>query len=539
MALANREIKQQIFSNGRNSTALVPAPPIIDAELIEASSQAEQTQAAHYNPHEAIKGHGLRGWLRALHIITTFALYHLFVFVYHRGWLTGGKEESEEKHLQWQATWLSRQFLKLGPTFIKIGQAVSTRADLLPLTYIKEFTKLQDRVPAFPNDIAFAIIEYELGQPISALFAEIEAEPVASASLGQVYRGRLHTGEIVAIKVQRPELAQTINFDLAVLRRLARFANRYESLARGADWEGMLDEFAAVIFEEMDYVQEGRNAETFRHNFRKWREVYVPKIHWGLVNTRVLTMEFIEGTKVIDLQTLDERGLNRREVVRLIARTYLKQLLEDGYFHADPHPGNLRVLDDGRMAFFDFGMVGRITPELQSKIIDAFFHIVERDVRGLTQDLINLNFLPPATDLNAIRLLVEKLFSDYLNLKLGEVNFKELTYELAEVVYEYPFRIPANFTYIIKAIMTLEGVGITLDPNFSFFDIAKPFAKEFMLKREGRFFRDQLIKKLIYGEQGEIQWGKVWKLTKMAAKMMWEDLAGRTPPPPSLLTGAK
>jgi predicted unusual protein kinase regulating ubiquinone biosynthesis (AarF/ABC1/UbiB family) len=539
MALAKQEIEQQIHSNGRNGTALIPAPPIIDAELIETSNQAAQTAVARYNPHETIKGHGLRGWLRALHIVTTFALYHLFIFVYHRGWLTGDKAEGEEKHLQWQATWLSRQFLKLGPTFIKIGQAVSTRADLLPLTYIKEFTKLQDRVPAFPNEQAFAIIERELGQPINALFAEIEPEPVAAASLGQVYRGRLHTGEVVAIKVQRPALAATINFDLAVLRSLARFANRYESLARGADWEGTLDEFAAVIFEEMDYVQEARNAETFRHNFRKWREVYVPKIYWGYVNTRVLTMEFIEGTKVIDLQTLDERGLNRREVVRLIARTYLKQLLEDGYFHADPHPGNLRVLDDGRMAFFDFGMVGRITTELQNNIIDAFFHIVDRDVRGLTQDLINLNFLPATTDPNTIRPVVEKLFSDYLNLKLGEVNFKELTYELAEVVYEYPFHIPANFTYIIKAIMTLEGVGITLDPNFSFFDVAKPFAKEFMLKREGRFFRDQIIKKLIYGEQGEIQWGKVWKLTKMAAKMIWEDLAGKTPPPPSLLTGPK
>jgi predicted unusual protein kinase regulating ubiquinone biosynthesis (AarF/ABC1/UbiB family) len=308
--------------------------------------------------------------------------------------------------------------------------------------------------------------------------------PVAAASLGQVYRGRLHTGEVVAIKVQRPELEQTINFDLAVLRWLARFAARYPSLTRGVNWEGTLDEFAAVIFEEMDYVQEARNAEAFRYNFRKWREVYVPKIYWSHVSPRVLTMEFIEGTKVIDLQTLDERQINRVEVVRLIARTYLKQLLEDGYFHADPHPGNLRVLDDGRLAFFDFGMVGRITAEMQDKMIDAFFHIVDKDVHGLTQDLINLHFLAPTIDPNAIRPVVEKLFSDYLTLKLGEVRFKELTYELAEVMYEYPFHIPANFTYIIKAIMTLEGVGITLDPKFSFFDVAKPFAKEFMLKRE-------------------------------------------------------
>jgi predicted unusual protein kinase regulating ubiquinone biosynthesis (AarF/ABC1/UbiB family) len=530
MAVAEQELKAEWLA--QPNTALVPMQPVIEGELIE---PAQPAPVARYNPDEQIKGHGLRGWLRAIHIISTFALYHVFVFVYHRGWFVGQEPESEQKHLQWQAAWLSRQFLKLGPTFIKIGQAVSTRADLLPLTYIQEFSKLQDRVPAFPNEQAFEILERDLKQPVSAAYADIETEPIASASLGQVYRGRLHTGEIVAIKIQRPELATTINFDLAVLRRIATFMSRYESLSRGVDWHGTLDEFAAVIFEEMDYVQEARNAEVFRDNFKKWREVYVPRIHWSHVAPRVITMEFIEGTKVNDLAELDARGLNRVEVVRLIARTYLKQLLEDGYFHADPHPGNLRVLSDGRMAFFDFGMVGRITPALQDKMIDAFFHIVERDVRGMTQDLINLEFLPKDIDPATIRPVIEKLFADYFNLKLGEVRFKDLTYEMAEVIYQYPFRFPPHFTYIIKAIMTLEGLGITLDPNFNFFDVAKPFAKEFMLRREGKFFRDQLLRKLVYGEQGQIQWGKMWKLTKMAAKLWWEDVTGKTPPPPSLL----
>jgi predicted unusual protein kinase regulating ubiquinone biosynthesis (AarF/ABC1/UbiB family) len=180
-------------------------------------------------------------------------------------------------------------------------------------------------------------------------------------------------------------------------------------------------------------------------------------------------------------------------------------------------------MEDGRLAFFDFGMVGRITPKLQTQMIDAFFHIVERDVRGLTQDLINLEFLATSVDVNAIRPVVEKLFSDYLNLKLGDVRFKELTYELAEVIYEYPFRIPAHFTYVMKAIMTLEGMGIAMDPNFSFFDVAKPYAKEFMLKREGKYLRELLIKKLIYGDNEEIQWGKMWKLAKIAVKSYWDN----------------
>jgi predicted unusual protein kinase regulating ubiquinone biosynthesis (AarF/ABC1/UbiB family) len=283
----------------------------------------------------------------------------------------------------------------------------------------------------------------------------------------------------------------------------------------------------------MDYVQEGRNAETFRQNFRKWREVYVPTIYWTHTATRVLTMEFIDGTKVLDLEAQRASGINPADIVTLIARTYLKQLLEDGYFHADPHPGNLRIMADGRLAFFDFGMVGRISPRLQSMMIDAFFHIVERDVRGLTQDLVNLNFLTPGIDFGLIRPVVEQLFSDYLNLRLGDVRFKELTYDLAEVMYEYPFTIPANFTYIIRAIMTLEGIGIAMDPNFSFFDVAKPYAKEFMLKREGRFIRDQLVKRLLYGENNQIQWGKAWKLAKMAFKMYYDSFVQGLGPPAS------
>ncbi len=507
---------------------VLESPPGIDGrELVVAPVETPVANVGRYNPTDEIAGHGLRGYFRALRIIWTFALYHVFVYSYHRGWFIGGKDESEEKHLQWQAAWISRQLLRLGPTFIKIGQSISTRADLLPLAYIKELSKLQDSVPSFPRAEAMATIERELGESVSALYAEIEAEPVAAASLGQVYRARLHSGEEVAVKVQRPHLAERINFDLAVLRLIARFMIRFPRLTRGVDWEGTIDEFAAVIFEEMDYVQEGRNAETFRQNFQKWPEIYVPRIHWSHTSVRVLTMEFIDGLKVLELDAQRERGIDPAEVVKLIARTYLKQLLEDGFFHADPHPGNLRIMADRRLAFFDFGMVGRITPKLQSSMIDAFFNIVERDVSGLTQDLINLDFLAPGIDFKVIRPVVEQLFSDYLNLRLGEVRFKELTYELAEVMYEHPFRIPPNFTYIIRAIMTLEGIGIAMDPNFSFFDVAKPYAKEFMLKREGRSIRDALLKRIIYGEGGQIQWGKAWKLAKIAFKMYYDTfLAG-------------
>ncbi|MGI9105781.1 MAG: ABC1 kinase family protein [Pyrinomonadaceae bacterium] len=459
--------------------------------------------------------------LRALRGRTVDRLIGLTRYIVFRG---ADESSSKEARLRRQAEWLKTSLIKLGPTFIKIGQSLGTRGDLLPLAYVKELSLLQDQVPPFPTAEAYARIEAELGRSLQEAYAEIDAGPVAAASLGQVYRARLHTGEEVAVKVLRPDLAETVSFDLAIMRRLVARLSRYPSFNANADWEGMLGEFAETIFEEMDYAHEARNAERFRANFKDWRVIHVPRIHFTHSTAHVLTMDFIRGTKVVDLEALRARRISPVKVNRLLIRTYLKQLLEDGFFHADPHPGNLLVMDDGRLAFFDFGMAGRITPRLQSQMIDAFFHVVARDVHGLAQDLINLNFLKPGVDPELVRPVVEGLFEHYLNLKLGEVNFKELTYDLAEVMYDYPFRLPSNFTYIMRALMTLEGIGIVTDPGFSFFETAKPYAKEFMLRREGKQFRKLILDKFTgrESEDGRIQWGKMWKLAKMAAKMYLE-----------------
>jgi len=532
-----------------------PAPPALTEELVDG----------------ILKGRGLRGWLRAGNIARVLGLLSLYLFLdtydiragfnqraverereaarlqgrraQFRAWtsaLTSAVLDKLIRSLRWfvfrgidgsvkkearldkQAVWLRESLIKLGPTFIKIGQALGTRADLLPLAYVKELGKLQDQVPSFPTTEAYARIESELGMTLQQAFAEIDAEPIAAASLGQVYRARLHSNHEVAVKVQRPNLESILSFDIAVLYRLVQLTNRFFPKANeNADWEGMLREFYTTIFEEIDYVKEGRNADRFRQNFRTWKVIRVPKIYWSHTSSRVLTLEFVRGTKVVDIEGLKSHRISAVKVNRLLVKTYLKQLLEDGFFHADPHPGNLLVMDSGHLAFFDFGMVGRITPKLQSQMIDAFFHVVGRDVHGLGQDIINLNFLKPGVDPELIRPVVEGLFEHYLNLKLGEVNFKELTYDLAEVVYEYPFRLPANFTYVMRALMTLEGIGIVTDPGFSFFETAKPFAKEFMLRREGKAFRNLILDKLTGRENGDgkIEWAKVWKLTKMAAKM--------------------
>lgn len=426
---------------------------------------------------------------------------------------TASKDANQEK----QAVWLKEKLIELGPTFIKMGQSMGTRADLLPLPFVKELGTLVDSVPAFPNDIAFARIEHELGRKINEVYAEFELDPVAAASLGQVYRARLHTGEEVAVKVQRPNLEATIKGDIVILKKVANFAERFPQLNENADWSGMLREFDSTIHEEMDYAAEGRNAEKFQESFKTWSNIHVPTIYWNATTSKVLTMEFIHGTKVTDLEEQARRNISPAKVNRLLIKTYLKQLLEDGFFHADPHPGNLLVMNDGRLAFFDFGMVGRITPQLQAKMIDAFFHVVGKDPGGIAEDLIELDFLKPGTSPAIVKPVVEKMFEFHFNLKLKDVNFKELTYDLADVMYDYPFRLPSNFTYIMRALMTLEGIGIITDPEFNFFETAKPYAKEFMLRREGNDFRKMFVSKLMGRDDGgKIDWDRTWKLAKMA-----------------------
>ncbi|HRI02261.1 MAG TPA: AarF/ABC1/UbiB kinase family protein [Pyrinomonadaceae bacterium] len=460
----------------------------------------ELTRAAFYGE----KLYGVKQWF--FHIIM-LGLRRFFI----------GNSTNKEANQEKQAVWLKEKLIKLGPTFIKIGQSMGTRADLLPLPFVKELGTLVDQVPPFPNDVAFAIIEHELGKKINEVYAEFELEPVAAASLGQVYRARLHSGEEVAVKVQRPNLDATIKGDIVILKKVANFAERFPQLSENADWPGMLREFDVTVHEEMDYVAEGRNAEQFRESFKTWSNIHVPTIHWHATTKKVLTMEFIHGTKVTDLEGQAARNISPAKVNRLLIKTYLKQLLEDGFFHADPHPGNLLVMEDGRLAFFDFGMVGRISPLLQAKMIDAFFHVVDKDPGGIAQDLIELDFLKPGTSHDSIKPVVERMFEFHFNLKLKDVNFKELTYDLADVMYDYPFRLPSNFTYIMRALMTLEGIGIVTDPEFNFFETAKPYAKEFMLRREGKDFRKIFVDKIMgRDEGGSIDWDRTWKLAKMA-----------------------
>lgn len=418
---------------------------------------------------------------------------------------------------------------KMGPTFIKLAQLLSTRADLLPQPYIDALTRLQDKVGPFPFTEVEQIVAGELGVRISKAFSRFDATPIAAASLGQVHRAALRDGREVVVKVQRPGIREEMSKDMDVLGDMAAFLDTHTEAGRKYEFTPFLEEFRKNLLRELDYRLEARNLVIFSNNLRDFDRIVVPQPVEDYTTSRVLTMDYISGRKITSLTPLGKIDLDGYQLAEHLFQAYLQQILIDGFFHADPHPGNLLVMDTGHLAFFDFGMVGRITPGLQSKMIDAFFHVVGRDTGGLAQDLINLDFLKPGVNPESVRPVVEGLFRHYINLKLGDVNFKELTYDLAEVMYEYPFRLPSNFTYIIRALMTLEGIGLVTDPGFSFFETARPYAKEFMLKREGKQFRRLLLDKITGRDEGRINWGKMWKLAKLAAKTYLEKDDPRRP----------
>ncbi|HNH81044.1 MAG TPA: AarF/ABC1/UbiB kinase family protein [Acidobacteriota bacterium] len=457
---------------------------------------------------------------RLLYVIWVLAGFGLYLYCDLRGWLRKrDQNENTEQRMRRQAARLRERLIKLGPTFIKIGQALGTRADLLPVAYVDELAKLQNRVPAFPNREAYAIIERELGRPPQQVFARFEPDPIAAASLGQVYRARLQNGKEVVVKVQRPHLETLITLDLVILRRIGRFLLRYPQFFKGADWLGMIDEFERVIHEEMDYRMEGRNAERFKKNFASWPEVHVPIIYWEYSTSLVLTMEFIQGIRVTDAKSLAAAGINARQVNEVMHRAYFKQLLEDGFFHADPHPGNILVMRDGRLAFFDFGMVGRITPKLQSQMVSAFFHILDRDFDGIVNDLISLEFLSPEVNLDEFRPIVVDLFKRKVDIKLSEVRFKDLTYELGEIIYKYPFTTPTAFTFIMRALMTLEGISIQMNPEFNFLEVARPYARDFLFRRDSAKLREKVWQSLHDVRSGKFDWHRLYTLAKSAVSL--------------------
>ncbi|MFO0140899.1 MAG: ABC1 kinase family protein, partial [Aphanizomenon sp.] len=410
---------------------------------------------------------------------------------------------------------------KLGPAYIKIGQALSTRPDLVPPIYLEELTRLQDQLPAFPNEIAYQFIEEELGAPPSEIYAELSSQPIAAASLGQVYQGRLKTGEEVAIKVQRPDLRERITIDLYILRKLAAWVQRNIKRVR-SDLVGILDELGDRIFEEMDYIHEGENAERFFELYGSMKDIYVPKIYWEYTNRRVLTMEWINGIKLTQPEKIAALGVNARYLIEVGVQCSLRQLLEHGFFHADPHPGNLLATMDGKLAYLDFGMMSEVKPAQRYGLIEAIVHVVNREFDSLAKDYVKLEFLTPETDLTPIIPAFAKVFANAEGASVADLNIKSITDDLSALMYEYPFRVPPYYALIIRSLVTLEGIAIYIDPNFKVLSEAYPYVAKRLLTDPADELRTSLQELLF--KDGKFRWNRLENLLKNARSNQEYDL---------------
>lgn len=420
--------------------------------------------------------------------IWSFVLTLLFkLWLYNKSWsYPGGVTEAKQAaRRKTQAVWIRNTLLDLGPTFIKVGQLFSTRADIFPGEYVEELAKLQDKVPAFSYEQVEATIEKELGKKIPELFHNFEPIPLAAASLGQVHKAVLHTGESVVVKVQRPGLKKLFEIDLQILKGITRYFQNHPKWGRGRDWLGIYEECCRILWEEIDYLNEGRNADTFRRNFRGYDWVNVPRIYWRYATSRVLTLEYLPGIKISQYEALEAAGLDRKAIARQGAQAYLLQLLNSGFFHADPHPGNIAVSANGALIFYDFGMMGRIKSNVREGLMQTLFGIAQKDGDRVVQSLIELGAIAPTDDMGPVRRSVQYMLDNFMDKPFENQSVAAISDDLYEIAYNQPFRFPATFTFVMRAFSTLEGVGKGLDPEFNFMEVAKPYAMQLMTDMNG------------------------------------------------------
>jgi predicted unusual protein kinase regulating ubiquinone biosynthesis (AarF/ABC1/UbiB family) len=508
---------QEVFSDPRNAGRFQEAslqndesPDCPKGKPALRDRSSNEIQFQRYDSVAIAKYYRLRPWLyiwRTLVVVWCFG-----TFIFNLAWdkWTGQTEKNKQK----RASQLRKVLTYLGPTFIKVGQALSTRPDLIRKDFLEELIKLQDQLPPFDNQIAFDIIESQLGLSIDRAYREISPHPVAAASLGQVYRAVLHTGEEVAVKVQRPNLRPLLTLDLFLMRCAAERLGPWLPLNLGHDLTLIVDEFGTKLFEEIDYVNEGYNAERFATNFRNDPEVKVPVIYWQYSSYLVLTLEWINGFKLTDTENIKALGIDPNAIVKIGVTSGLRQLLEFGFFHADPHPGNLFATTDGRMAYIDFGMMDQLEETAKETIASAVVQLINKDYEALAEDFVKLGFLTPNTDIQPIVPALEKVWGNAIGKSVGDFNFKTITDDFSELMYEYPFRVPAKFALIIRSLVTQEGLALSLDPNFKIVEVAYPYVARRLLTGESPQLRKRLLEVLF--KDGKFQWQRLENMIAIA-----------------------
>ncbi|KAL5974370.1 Protein ACTIVITY OF BC1 COMPLEX KINASE 7, chloroplastic [Asimina triloba] len=439
-------------------------------------------------------------WQRSIDVWSFVISFRLRILFDNAKWafVGGFTEEKQKTRRRKTASWLRERVLQLGPTFIKLGQLSSTRSDLFPSEFVEELAKLQDRVPAFSAKSARDFIQKELGSPVDILFKKFEDRPIAAASLGQVHRAILHSGDKVVVKVQRPGLKKLFDIDLRNLKLIAEYFQRSETFGGPMrDWIGVYEECSTVLYEEIDYINEGKNADKFCRDFRNVKWVRVPMVYWDYTAMKVLTLEYVPGIKINDLDMIDARGYNRTLISSRAIEAYLIQILKTGFFHADPHPGNLAVDMDGSLIYYDFGMMGDIKRFTKERLLELFYAIYEKDAKKVMQSLIDLGALQPTGDLSSVRRSIQFFLDNLLSQTPDQQKtLSAIGEDLFAIATDQPFRFPATFTFVLRAFSTLEGIGYTLDPDFSFVKIAAPYAQELLDTRQKQRSGTRLVEEL-------------------------------------------
>uniref|UniRef100_K3XVR5 Protein kinase domain-containing protein n=1 Tax=Setaria italica TaxID=4555 RepID=K3XVR5_SETIT len=421
----------------------------------------------------------------------------------------------DEEIVPYRARQLRNLLCDLGPSFIKAGQVLANRPDIIREDYMNELCILQDDVPPVPNQVAFAIIEEELGQPLERLFSKISSGTIAAASLGQVYRATLReTGEDVAIKVQRPGIEPIIYRDLFLFRTLASFLNGISLQKLGCNAELIVDEFGEKLLEELDYTLEATNIEDFLENFKDDPTVKIPRVYKQLSGSRVLVMEWIDGIRCTDPQAIKEAGIDVEGFLTVGVSAALRQLLEFGLFHGDPHPGNIFAMRDGRIAYVDFGNVAVLSQQNKQILIDAVVHAVNEDYAEMANDFTRLGFLASGTDVAPIIPALEAIWQNSAGKGLADFNFRSVTGKFNQLVYNYPIRIPERFSLVIRSLLTQEGICFTLKPDFKFLEVAYPYVAKRLLTDPNPALRERLIQVLF--KDGAFQWKRLENLIVLA-----------------------
>lgn len=376
---------------------------------------------------------------------------------------------------------------ELGTTFIKLGQILSTRADLLPPEYLVELTKLQDSAPPVAFEEIHQAIVVELGQPIENVFAQFDPVPLAAASIGQAHAAILWDGTEVVVKIRRPGVVEQVNEDLEILRELAATASRHWNIADRYDLSGLVEEFSQTLRSELDYIREGHNAEKFAANFAGDPFVHVPRVFWTATTSRVLTLERIRGAKINDLNGLDEQGTDRRWLAQYATNVVLKMVCEDGFFHADPHPGNFFIEPQGAIGLIDFGMVGVLDEQTQGLLAELLIAINHQNADQLVDVFLDLGVTRKGIDRASVRRDIERLLSTYWGLPLGELKVATLLNDVYSVMRRHHLHLPSNLALLLKTVIMIEGVGVNLDPDFRLTNSLTPYTERLVLRQYSPF----------------------------------------------------